>query len=209
MKKIGISAALCLLMAAPFALAGCGTGTEPSAAGSNWVSSLEETPGSTIPNSGTAPGASVVSEPKQPERFTAADQSFSLLLPEGFVVQNTDAASGTTTWVHPGKSIVLTATSVSQGLQADALTKEAITQTLSTTYEYAEVNNFEQTPKENGTLFTYDAAVTQNGQETFLIQALYARSDRTVTLAMNVSQEGQIEAGKAMMASMAESLQIL
>ena len=71
------------------------------------------------------------------------------------------------------------------------------------------MNNFEQTPKENGTLFTYDAAVTQNGQETFLIQALYARSDRTVKLAMNVSQEGQIEAGKAMMASMAESLQIL
>lgn len=201
MKTKMVSIAAGLLLAVPAVLAGCqGDGASLAPVSSETAS---ETVVSSAVSEGEAPAA------VQPEPFTAADNTFSVVLPEGFVEQNNDPSSGTTTWLHPKKGITLVATSVKQGgLQPDSFTQEAMAQTLSVTYEQAEIKEFTQEPKGDGTLFTYEAEVMQNGQAYYLIQALYADADQTVTLVLTL-QKGQEEEGRTIMESLAESLNVL
>lgn len=204
MKKRFVCIAAGVLLAAPAMLTGCQG--EPIAYGSAGSTVASQEP---PVSSAASAGSEVVSAVSQPEPFVAADHSFSLVLPQGFVEQNTDPASGTTTWIDPKQQTMLVATSVRQGLQASALTQEAMEQTLSATYEQVEMNTFTQKAKDDGTLFLYDAAVTQNGTKSYLIQALYADADQTITLAMAVPTEEQLPQARTMMQTMAESLKAL
>lgn len=199
-KKLRTYAAAGLLMAVPVWLAGCQGGTPSAVEPPSSVVSAPVSQGETVSSTITV---------SQPEPFRAADGSFSVVLPQGFVEQNSDPVSGTTTWVNTAVQAVLVATSVQKGLEADALTQEAMTQTLSATYEQVEMNRFTQTPKKDGTLFLYDAAVTQNGNKSYLIQALYADSDQTVTLAMTISDQQKLEQAWGMMQAMADTLALI
>lgn len=208
MKKRLVSMAAGLLVAMPAVLTGCQG--EPVASGSAVsADSAISSQGQDVVSSAVSAGEEESSVVSQPEPFVAADQSFSVILPQGFVEQNTDPASGTTTWIDPKKQIILVATSVRQGLQADALTQEAMAQTLAVTYEQVEIQTFTQKPKGTGTLFMYDAAVTQNDTKSYLIQALYADEDQTITLAMTIPTEEQLQEARTMVQAMAESLEAL
>lgn len=192
-------------MATPAVLTGC-QGDSPTQSASGTDSSMVISSSVSVAGTGSESASPAAAQPKP---FTAADGTYSLVLPDGFVEQSSDAATGTTTWLHPKKKIVLVATSVKKALEPESLSKEAMAQTLSAAYEQAEIKAFEQSKKGDGTLFFYDADVTQNGVTRHLMQVLYTDADQTVTLVMTLDDESQQTEGREMMQAMAASLKAL